>query len=103
MTLYEHNIAGVEITECRVEKPALHTAHDHPWVQRCLRELTEANLPNKPGAAAFGTDAGVLAQHGIPSVVWGPGSIAQAHTEREFVDQDQVEAMTSLFAGLLSR
>ena len=103
MTLYENNIAGVEVTECRVEKPALHTAHDHPCVQRCLYELTEANLPNEPGAAAFGTDGGVLAQHGIPSVVWGPGSIAQAHTEREFVDQDQVEAMTSLFAGLLSR
>ncbi len=103
MTLHENNVAGVEITECRVEKPALHTSHDHPCVKRCLHELSEAKLPDEPGAAAFGTDAGVLAKHGIPSVVWGPGSIAQAHTEREFIDQDQVEAMTSLFSGLLSR
>lgn len=103
LTLHENNIAGVQVIECRVEKPTLQTANDHACVKRCLHELTEANLPNEPGAAAFGTDAGVLAQHGIPSVVWGPGSIAQAHTEREFVDQDQVEAMTSLFAGLLSR
>ena len=50
---------------------------------------------------SFGTDAGLFAEEGLPGVVMGPGSIAQAHTAREFVDVRQVEAMADFFVRLL--
>lgn len=39
---------------------------------------------------AFGTEAGLFDQRGIPTVVCGPGSIDQAHKPDEFVTLEQV-------------
>jgi acetylornithine deacetylase len=39
----------------------------------------------------YGTDAATIAQAGVPSVVFGPGDIARAHTCDEWVPLDQVE------------
>ena len=60
-----------------------------------------ADAPETPAAVAFGTDAGLFAEAGIPCVVFGPGSIEQAHTAREFVATDQVETATAIFRHLL--
>ena len=42
-------------------------------------------------AVPYGTDASSLALAGIPSVVFGPGDIAQAHTADEWIELQQVE------------
>ena len=39
---------------------------------------------------AFGTEAGLFKQAGIPTVVCGPGSITQAHQPDEFVSLEQL-------------
>jgi acetylornithine deacetylase len=39
----------------------------------------------------FGTDASRVAVTGIPSIVFGPGDIAQAHTKDEWIDLGQLE------------
>jgi acetylornithine deacetylase len=39
----------------------------------------------------YGSDASKLASAGIPSIVFGPGSIDQAHAAIEYVDCEQVE------------
>ena len=39
----------------------------------------------------FGTDASRVAVGGVPSVVFGPGDIAQAHTKDEWIDLAQLE------------
>jgi acetylornithine deacetylase len=39
---------------------------------------------------AYGTEAGLFARAGIPTVLWGPGDIAQAHAADEFVELDQI-------------
>jgi acetylornithine deacetylase len=91
----------VEITSCRIEKDPLGTPDDHPAVRICQRALEEAGLDPRPGTVAFGTDAGVFAQAGLPGVVLGPGSVLRAHTAREYVELDQVESMTALFRRLL--
>ena len=41
-------------------------------------------------AVPFGTDAAQLAADGIPSVVFGPGSIEQAHTKDEWIELKQL-------------
>jgi len=38
----------------------------------------------------FGTDAATLAGAGVPSIVFGPGDIAQAHTKDEWIDLAQL-------------
>jgi acetylornithine deacetylase len=43
----------------------------------------------------------VLSQGGIPSVVFGPGDIAQAHTETEWVAPGQVREATALLTRFL--
>jgi len=45
---------------------------------------------NATGKVAFGTEAGLFDQRGIPTVVCGPGSIDQAHKPDEFVALEQV-------------
>lgn len=45
----------------------------------------------------YGTDAAVLSATGVPTVVFGPGSIAQAHTADEFIELDQLEFATDIF------
>ena len=45
---------------------------------------------NATGKVAFGTEAGLFDQHGIPTVVCGPGSIDQAHKPDEFIALEQV-------------
>jgi len=73
----------------------------------CLPLETDASLPlvrqflasagqRHPVGVHYFCDASVLAKGGIPSVVFGPGDIAQAHTADEWISLDslaQAEAM----------
>ena len=95
-------LSQVEIASCSVAKGPLGTSDDHPLLRSCQAALARCGLPGEPATAAFGTDAGVLeAEESLPGIVMGPGSIAQAHTAREFVELEQVEKMTEFFVHLL--
>jgi len=52
-------------------------------------------------AARYGTNASVFAAAGVPCVVFGPGSIAQAHTAEEWIDLAQVDAAADALAALV--
>jgi acetylornithine deacetylase len=49
---------------------------------------------------AFGTEAGLFKQAGIPTVVCGPGSIQQAHQPDEFVSLEQLARCEAFVRGL---
>ncbi len=52
-------------------------------------------------AARYGTNASVYAAAGVPTVVFGPGSIDQAHTADEWIDVAEVEiAAAALVAAM---
>ena len=99
--LQKHALEDVEVDWCSLEKPALATNAESLAVHACQRALSEEPLPSDAAAVAFGTDAGLFAKSGVPSVVMGPGSIEQAHTSREWVEVAQVETMARLFRRLL--
>ena len=46
--------------------------------------------------APYGTDAAAFARIGIPTVVFGPGHIAQAHTKDEWVEVAQLDAAQTI-------
>jgi acetylornithine deacetylase len=49
---------------------------------------------------AFGTEAGIFKNAGIPTVVCGPGSISQAHQADEYVSLDQLARCETFMRGL---
>ena len=53
-------------------------------------------------AARYGTNASVFAAAGVPSVVFGPGSIAQAHTADEWIDVAEVGKAAAILAALVA-
>ncbi|MDB5850064.1 MAG: acetylornithine deacetylase [Rhodoferax sp.] len=59
-------------------------------------------LSNETGTTlvAFGTEAGLFKNSGIPTVVCGPGSINQAHQPDEFVSLTQLERCEDFMRGL---
>lgn len=74
-----------------VRMPALSPRSGEDWlglVSDALAPLLPA--PPKVIGVPFGTDAGPLSEVGIPSLVLGPGDIAQAHTADEWVELDQI-------------
>jgi acetylornithine deacetylase len=49
---------------------------------------------------AFGTEAGIFKNAGIPTVVCGPGSIVQAHQPDEYVSLEQLARCEAFMRGL---
>lgn len=52
-------------------------------------------------SAPWFCDAGWLSQGGIPSIALGPGSIAQAHTEDEYIAVEDLEAGADYYRSFL--
>jgi acetylornithine deacetylase len=48
----------------------------------------------------YGTDASTIVAGGVPSVVFGPGDIARAHTRDEWVPLDEVEQASEILYRL---
>ncbi|MFO1188286.1 MAG: hypothetical protein U1E97_01510 [Alphaproteobacteria bacterium] len=61
-----------------------------------VRHLTWSQ---RRGAVAFATEAGLFQEAGLPAVARGPGSIDQAWSPNEYIDEiGQVEACAALFS-----
>jgi acetylornithine deacetylase len=51
-------------------------------------------------AVSYTTEAGLFEQAGCPSVICGPGNIAQAHAADEYVSIAQLDACMAFLKGL---
>ena len=66
-----------------------------------VKSLTGANGTIK---VAFGTEGGLFdARLGIPTVICGPGSMAQGHKPDEFVSIEQMDRCEAMLAALVTR
>jgi acetylornithine deacetylase len=82
------------------EYPGLGTPPDAEVV-RFVKSLTGANGTIK---VAFGTEGGLFdARLGVPTVICGPGSMAQGHKPDEFVSLEQIARCEGMLEGLLAR
>ncbi len=89
--------AGVATT-VEIAAPTLEPVAGSPAEELALG-LTGANAAV---AMSYVCEAGLFAGAGIPAVVCGPGSIAEAHQPNEFVALDQLEACTAFLSRLLA-
>lgn len=77
----------------------LDTPSGHEVVQ-LAKALSGSNGTAK---VAFGTEAGLISEAGIPAVVCGPGSIDQAHKPDEFIALEQIALCERFMERLLER
>jgi acetylornithine deacetylase/succinyl-diaminopimelate desuccinylase-like protein len=68
-----------------------------PLVRRFLHSVGQS----KPVGVDYFCDAAVLSVGGIPSVVFGPGDIAQAHTADEWISLEELERGKDLLLRFL--
>jgi acetylornithine deacetylase/succinyl-diaminopimelate desuccinylase-like protein len=71
------------------------------WVEAVARGAAAAGGGRRT-AARYGTNAGVYAAAGVPSIVFGPGSIEQAHTADEWIDLGQLLAATDVLTATVA-
>jgi acetylornithine deacetylase len=88
--------AGVSV-ELTAAFPGLSTSPDHP----VAIQARHAARRNDHLKVAYGTEAGLFHEMGIPTVVCGPGSIDQAHKPNEFITAEQLAACEVFLARLL--
>ncbi len=84
--------------EINMDLPAFGIAADAPVVKWAQQLARTQHLGT--GAVSFATEASLFAGIGIPTVVLGPGSIAQAHKPDEYITYEQVAACEQFFARL---
>ncbi|WP_322009057.1 acetylornithine deacetylase [Paraburkholderia sp. J12] len=92
----EHAAAAIEFTKIAAA-PGLDAA-EQAAITQLVRTLTADQAQRK---VAYGTEAGLFARAGIPSVVCGPGDIEQAHKANEFVSLAQLAACEGFLHKLI--
>ena len=93
----ERAIPGLrlELSEPTLEVPPLDIGIDNPLVDAVLKAWQDAFGEGASIAAFFaGSDA---PNFGFPTLICGPGSVAQAHSTDEYVEIDDLIAATKLY------
>jgi acetylornithine deacetylase len=68
-----------------------------PLAERMVTAAREAKIACQQTGVPYGTDAAAISAAGVPSIVFGPGSIDQAHTADEWLDLDQLAQASEAF------
>jgi succinyl-diaminopimelate desuccinylase len=78
---------------------------DHPMVQALLSAVfNDGAATQRIEIAPYSTDAvAIVPKLGIPVVIYGPGSIAQAHQPNEYVELSTVDAVLDGLARFANR
>lgn len=80
---------------CEIDRPmiadsAFETDPQDAVVRVAGRALQELGRSAEAVGVPFGSDASKLSRRGVPSIIFGPGSIDRAHAAIEYVECDQV-------------
>jgi len=71
---------------------------DEPVVEAVREAMGRAGLDDEPHGATYGADSRHYVAAGVPAVVFGPGSIDQAHFPDETIDATEVAAAAGVIA-----
>ena len=99
----KHPTMDVTMEPPMLTDEALETPSDSAPAQLASAVLREMGLDPTLRGVPFGSDASKLSRQGIPSLVFGPGSIDQAHGAVEFVDLAQVERAFEFYRRFILR
>jgi putative selenium metabolism hydrolase len=96
---------GVDLfTGERLETADFHAAWtispDQPLVKVALQSLENAGLPAQTYVVPYCCNASATTRAGVPTIVFGPGDIAQAHSVDEWVAADELTQAAQVFVRL---
>ncbi|WP_158545524.1 M20 family metallopeptidase [Bremerella cremea] len=104
----------IDFIAARVDDPAK-VIHDPPYMSSPGLPLSDANqalaqritdvastfgVTSQHHQVAYGTDSPAFYAIGVPSVVYGPGSLLQAHTKDEFIEVEQLYQATDILEAV---
>lgn len=95
--LKQHHLSAECLSDKLAPCPPLETNPRIPLVAQFLRSAGQ----RKPAGVDYFCDAAVLAEGGIPSVAFGPGNIAQAHTVDEWIEVSSLERAHAILLQFL--
>jgi acetylornithine deacetylase/succinyl-diaminopimelate desuccinylase family protein len=96
------DLEGCEIREPHLSVAGMEVADYAPIVQELSQVVRSVCGDAIVEAAHYATDAGIYNLVGVPTVVFGPGNIAQAHTESEYIELQQVHQATTIIERFLT-
>jgi len=85
------------------EYQPMETNPDHPVVAALLAAAQETAGIRRTASVAYATDASAFHGRSIPTPIFGPGSIHQAHTADEYIEIDQLEKGLAAYRVFLER
>lgn len=100
VTEFSQNFPGAAIETSMTSAVAPFVRQDDSPAETLVKSLAGSN---ESGTVAFGTEAPCYQQAGMSVVVFGPGSIAQAHKPDEFIALEQVDACVEFMRRLMKR
>lgn len=68
-----------------------------PWADQLMRVITRRVGPREKVGVPYGTNASRIAATNVPAVVFGPGSIHQAHTCDEWIDIAELRQASEIY------
>lgn len=99
----ESSLRQIEHDPPLMQSSGLSEAANGPLADRLAAIVAEVDGPRDRIGVPFGTNAAIYSASGVPTVVFGPGSIEQAHTADEWISLDQLgpasEALYRLMIG----
>jgi len=75
----------------------METDSHHPLTQSLWQTARKVQPHSQLSGAAYATDASAFANLDIPAVVFGPGTIRQAHTQDEYITIEQLEKAEEVY------
>jgi acetylornithine deacetylase len=99
----QHRDLDVSLEPPDLEDWPLQTETNSRLVEIAQDVLRSHGLNDDPAGVDFVSDASKFVQAGIASVIFGPGSIDQAHTADEFVNLEEVERAFLVYRDLMSK
>lgn len=94
-------IAGYRIEPPYMQAPGVYVEKNSRACRSLMRACQAAGWTPELQTAHYATDASILCGAGIPTVVFGPGDIAQAHTAGEHIRLSEIELAAEIILALL--
>lgn len=91
----------VKFLEPYLIDPSLSTSSSTKVVKIFKEILKKNGLQSNPIGLPFGCDASKIALLGIPTVVFGPGSIKQAHSNNEYICIEDLMKAANVYKDLI--
>ena len=106
--LVEYVDRHAQVGSCRVshdlpwmQSTGLDDGNNGTWAEQVAEAVRAAGGSGRRVGVPYGTNASIISQLGIPTVVLGPGSIAQAHTSDEWIEIDQLNQAAEVYYRLV--